>query len=139
MVVEEEIKEHEVSIDVEDDFEEATVPIKREPKEIEGNALLSNESKLVVTTEQKAFLERVIPDTYLQLLFRASDHKWSAKEFHNRCNNKGPTVTIVKSSVGRLSGGFAKTSWQSKKEGYQDDPHAFLFSIDSELTFPCIV
>lgn len=51
MVVEEEIKEHEVSIDVEEDFEEATVPIKREPVEIEENALLSNESKLVVTID----------------------------------------------------------------------------------------
>ena len=51
MVVEEEIKEHEVSIEVDDEFEEATGPIKREPEEMEEKALLSNESKLVVTTE----------------------------------------------------------------------------------------
>ena len=51
MVIEEEKKEHEVSIEVDDDFEEATVPIKREPEEMEENALLSNESKLVVTRE----------------------------------------------------------------------------------------
>ena len=31
-----------------------------------------------------------------RLCYRASVHGWSAHDFHTRCDNKGPTVTIVK-------------------------------------------
>ena len=42
--------------------------------------------------------------------FRASEHSYSASAFHSACNNKGPTIVVVR--VGsHVFGGYADTSW----------------------------
>ena len=42
--------------------------------------------------------------------FRASEHSYSASAFHSACDNKGPTVVVVR--VGsHVFGGYADTSW----------------------------
>ena len=42
--------------------------------------------------------------------FRASEHSYSAAAFHSACDNKGPTVVVVR--VGsHVFGGYADTSW----------------------------
>ena len=75
-----------------------------------------NESILVTTPKQKTYVKSVIPDikttTIIKLLYRGSKDGWDKKDFHRLCDNKGPTVTIVKSSVGRISGGFTSLSWE---------------------------
>ena len=47
------------------------------------------------------------------LLFRASRDGFSALTFHDMCDNKGPTVAIVKSG-NNIFGGFTENSWNSK-------------------------
>ena len=47
-----------------------------------------------------------------RLLYRASRDGFRAATFHARCDNKGPTVTIVKSGS-NIFGGFTEMSWQS--------------------------
>ena len=47
------------------------------------------------------------------LLFRASRDGFAAAAFHSKCDNKGPTVTIVKSG-NNIFGGFIKESWNGK-------------------------
>ena len=49
----------------------------------------------------------------LRLLFRASRDGFSAETFHSKCDNKGPTVTIVQSGD-NIFGGFTEQSWKSK-------------------------
>ena len=42
--------------------------------------------------------------------WRASVNGWAASTFHSGCDNKGPTVTIIK--VGQyIFGGYASVSW----------------------------
>lgn len=42
--------------------------------------------------------------------WRASADGWAASTFHSHCDNKGPTVTIVK--VGQyIFGGYTSLSW----------------------------
>ena len=76
-----------------------------------------SESILVTTLKQKAFVISVIPDikptSIIKLLYRGSKDGWAAADFHRLCDNKGPTVTLVKSSAGRISGGFTTLSWTS--------------------------
>ena len=73
-----------------------------------------NESILVTTPKQKAFVISVIPDikptSNIKLLYRCSRDGWEAKDFHRICDNQGPTLTLVKSSVGKISGGFTTVS-----------------------------
>ena len=46
-----------------------------------------------------------------RLCYRASVHGWGAQNFHTTCDNKGPTVTIVK--VGEcIFGGYTDQNWQ---------------------------
>ena len=57
------------------------------------------------------------------LCWRASEHGWTSSDFHSRCDNKGPTVTIV--SVGEglyIFGGYSDISWQS---GVRDEYYIF--------------
>ena len=49
-----------------------------------------------------------------KLLYRASEHNYSAKSFHECCNDKGPTLVIIKSSEGWIFGGYTTQSWSGK-------------------------
>ena len=48
-----------------------------------------------------------------RLLFRASRDGFAALAFHFKCDNKGPTITVVKSG-GNIFGGFTENAWTSK-------------------------
>jgi hypothetical protein len=42
------------------------------------------------------------------LLFSGSEHGWKEKDFHSRCDNKGPTICLYKIKDGDCIGGFTK-------------------------------
>ncbi len=46
-----------------------------------------------------------------RLLYRASEHGYTAKSFHECCDDKGPTLIVIKSSGGWLFGGYTTQSW----------------------------
>ena len=46
-----------------------------------------------------------------RLCYRASRDGWEAKDFHSNCDNKGPTVTVVKAND-NIFGGFTDQNWQ---------------------------
>lgn len=52
-----------------------------------------------------------------ELLYRASRDGFKAMDFHKRCDNKGSTLTVVRSSCGAIFGGYANLSWQSNARG----------------------
>ncbi len=63
------------------------------------------------------------------LLYRASTNGWKRADFWKYCNDKGPTLCIFKSSVGRIFGGFTMATW-SKHGEWVKDKEAFLFSTE---------
>ena len=54
------------------------------------------------------------------------------KYFFDKCGNKGPTISLIKTKKGRRFGGFSKIEW---KDDYGTirlkDNNAFLFSLDN--------
>jgi hypothetical protein len=40
------------------------------------------------------------------LLFRGSEHGWKGIDFHSRCDNKRPTISLFKIKDGDCIGGF---------------------------------
>src|SRR5437764_8180641 len=52
-------------------------------------------------------------DLQFRLLYRASVDGFGASVFHNRCDNKGPTLVLVRSSDNHLFGGVNFVSWAS--------------------------
>ena len=43
--------------------------------------------------------------------WRASVDGWAASTFHSRCDNKGPTVTIIRVGGTYIFGGYTSLSW----------------------------
>ena len=58
---------------------------------------------------------------------------FDGKTFHNKCNHKGPTLTVIKSEYDYIFGGFTNKIWHKPNQRkmaveYSEDYHAFLFS-----------
>ncbi|CAH3168569.1 unnamed protein product [Porites lobata] len=62
--------------------------------------------------------------------WRASVDGWAASTFHSGCDNKGPTVTIIRVGGTYIFGGYTKLSWSaSTPSTLTNIPMAFLPSI----------
>ena len=98
-------------------------------------------SELATTQKENDFIKHVIPNikptTSIKLLYRGSRDGWKPFDFHRLCDNQGPTVSLIKSTSGRLAGGFTSVSWTSQSQ-WQNDAKALVFSVDSEVKFPCL-
>ena len=49
-----------------------------------------------------------------RLLYRASEHGYTGKSFHEYCDDRGPTLIVIKSSGGWIFGGYTTQSWRGK-------------------------
>ena len=65
-------------------------------------------------------------------IFTMSINGSSCKDFHNYCDNKGPTLTIVKTTKKKIFGGFTPLSWENKSGIYKYDQNdqTFIFSLN---------
>ena len=74
------------------------------------------ESMILTNEDHQQSLKDWLP-THLEgewrLLFRASRDSFDSRTFHSKCDNKGPTVTVVKKGA-NIFGGFTEISWTSK-------------------------
>eukprot|EP01099_Mayorella_cantabrigiensis_P002945 TRINITY_DN2326_c0_g1_i1.p1 TRINITY_DN2326_c0_g1~~TRINITY_DN2326_c0_g1_i1.p1 ORF type:complete len:488 (+),score=108.11 TRINITY_DN2326_c0_g1_i1:88-1464(+) len=69
----------------------------------------------------------------VQLLFRGTRDGFGAQEFHSRCDSKGPTIVVFKTSEERRGGGYSAQSWTSNEadEFIKDETNtSFVFSLD---------
>ena len=58
---------------------------------------------------------------------KASRDGFSPDVFHSKCDNQGPTFTIIQTTTGYLLGGFAGVSWKSA--GKVSNPNSFIFTL----------
>jgi hypothetical protein len=60
--------------------------------------------------QQKEYLRKLLGNKIFVtvLLFRGSEHGWKVRDFHSRCDNKGPTISLFKIKDGDCIGGFTK-------------------------------
>lgn len=68
---------------------------------------------------------------YPIMLYKAKVDGDNSQTFHDKCDNKGATLTIVKSKKGRRFGGYSSISWDKSKSSYSSDGKTFLFSLDT--------
>ena len=65
-----------------------------------------------------------------ELLFRGTRDGMTAKDFHRKCDNQGPTLTLIKNDKGHIFGGYASISWMSDEEDKNKNaPKSFLFTL----------
>jgi hypothetical protein len=67
-----------------------------------------------------------------QLLYRGSRDGYRAQDFHRRCDNRGPTLTVIADVDKYVFGGYTPIAWSSpptKTEMYDREMTSFLFSL----------
>ena len=67
-----------------------------------------------------------------KLLFRASEHDYNSRKFHELCDGQGATVTIIHNEHDYIFGGYISESWPKilkYGEKWSPDWNAFLFVI----------
>ncbi len=65
----------------------------------------------IVDQQYDSYLKEWIDITYFKLIYRASEHNYSASSFHEYCDDKWPTLIIIKSREGWIFGGYTTKSW----------------------------
>jgi len=108
--------------------------IKETKNENDDNYSLNN-SKIILNDKEKEKTIRnwINPNQNIkfELLFRKSRDGSSCKIFHQYCDNKGPTLTLVETTKGYKFGGYTPYSFQSST-GYspKSDNKTFIFSLN---------
>ena len=69
-----------------------------------------------------------------EMIYKMSEHGSTAKVFHKYCDNKGPTLTIIKTKSNKIFGGFTRLDWKSLDENNccikDENRSTFIFSMN---------
>ncbi|XP_019386759.1 PREDICTED: interferon-induced protein 44-like isoform X2 [Crocodylus porosus] len=84
--------------------------------------------KTRLTKDEEKELKHLLRCSHLTLLYKGSVHGFTTGEFHAKCDNQGPTVTVVYNESGFIFGGFTSQSYVSIQK-YLSDEEAFLFRL----------
>ena len=79
----------------------------------------------------KYIMNWICPDKkiYFNLIYNLAFGN-TAKSFHNYCDNKGPTLTVVYATSGYYFGGYTTENWDCSN-AYKKDANAFIFSLNN--------
>ncbi len=76
------------------------------------------------------------PNDKWTLLYRATRDGFGSKDFHSRCDNKSPTLSICKAHESSyIFGGFASFTFNGS-EIFKSNPNAFIFSLTNKDNKP---
>jgi len=64
-----------------------------------------------------------------ELLYRKTIDGSTPKDFHNKCDNKGTTITFIETTKGYKFGGYTELQWDNNS-GSKTDKSTFLFSFN---------
>ena len=88
-------------------------------KHIKSCHQLLQDSEIILDNEYDEYLKEWIGNDFTwKLLYRSSEHGYTTSSFHKYCDNKGPTLTIIKSEAGWIFGGYTTQSWDKKRIYY---------------------
>lgn len=93
----------------------------------------------IIKYEEVKVLLSFLPKTkesIVKLLYRGSENEFSAQKFHQLCNRKGPTITIVLSEQLNIFGGYTNLDWYSRKTRSISDYGTFLYLLKSSSGIP---
>ena len=77
---------------------------------------LKNPSKFLPNTQlvneqYDSKLRKWVGNYQWKMIYRSSEHNYTGKSFHEYCDDKGPTLIVIKSSGGCIFGGYTTQSW----------------------------
>ena len=75
--------------------------------------MFMNISKIIDNEEYDKYLQKWTRCHKWKLIYRASKHGYTAKSFHEHCDNVTPTLVIIKSDNDCIFGGYTTQSWKA--------------------------
>ena len=68
-----------------------------------------------------------------ELLYRGTRDGSEIKKFHEKCDNKGPTICLIKNDKGNIFGGYTPISWTTPQNPwiYKSSNESFLFTLSN--------
>ena len=74
-----------------------------------------------------------------ELIFKMSENGDDCSDFHKYCDNKGPTLTLVKTKNNKIFGGFTPLNWENKNIQKNDESNqTFIFSLNLKKKYNLI-
>jgi hypothetical protein len=104
-----------------------------EPQQKETDSVLINSKHVALIcgwlVNDKNISHQNIPFEF-QLLVRGSKDGFGFKVFHELCDLKGPTITVLRvHNSGELLGGYNPLNWDSSKKTFNKTNKSFIFSL----------
>ncbi len=96
-----------------------------------------NQSK-ILEGEDYTFINSLFSEKCsFNLLYRATRDGSYPKDYHKKCDNQGPTLTLIKTDNNRKFGGYVSKDreYGTAKEVYVKDKNAFIFSINKKTKY----
>ena len=91
-----------------------------------------NDSQILKETKrEKEFLNKIFEWTNynrMEFIYRGSRDGMTSNNFHNKCDNKNPTIVLYKNIKDSVFGGFTSLAW-ANSGNYRPDPQAFIFTL----------
>ncbi len=81
----------------------------------------SNFSQIITSTKCITYLNKLVNSNNLKLLYRYIGSSLPISDFHNTCDNKGPTLLIIQDTTGVIGLAYISVSWDSIS-GYKTAP-----------------
>ena len=110
-----------------------------------NDGLINRSSIIKDDSNSNDLIKKWIEDTIdtkiirFELLFKMSENGTNSFYFHKCCDNKGPTLTLVKTTKDKIFGGFTPLNWKSKGGKVNDlSNKTFIFSLNLKKKYNMI-
>ena len=138
-------KKNQINLKKNKDFNNKRIKLLNNSKKIEIDLTLNQisknyklfyDSKIIKDNDIEFFYDKLFEKKLLKshLLYRGTENNFLASEFHNICDNKGCTITIIKSEFNKIFGGYLSNSWNSDNF-YKYCVDSFIFNLNNKEKF----
>jgi len=115
------------------------VKVENQITELSFKNFVTIDSKLIKNEEDLNLLRQwLVPENQycrLNLLYRGSRDGMTVDAFHKKCDDHAETLTIAKSSNGRVFGGYSEQTW-NVTNCFKGSDNAWIFSLDEKRKYP---
>ena len=95
-----------------------------------------SDSFIIKTNEAKNRMLKFLNDDtikYTVLIYRGTRDGDNAYNFHQKCDGKAPTLTLIRALKNQIFGGYTEAAWDSLSRHSKSDENAFIFSITNNI------